>query len=401
MMPEGTPPISPALMREGFPALAAGAYLSICDKAILHDSVRRGVDVFLDHLANASASRVDHETKVLASRMSFAAQMGVAVEEVAAGRNVSDGINAVICAMDWQPGDNAVVSLDLEHPNNVYPWLRLRRRGVDVRNVPSRDGRLDYRAMIAAMDGRTRMISCASVSFAPGYRAELPRLGEAARRHDALFLVDGVQTAGILQHDLHAEGADAFATSSSKGLLGIYGYGFLFVSSRWIDRLEPAYLSRPAVLLADDDASSMGRHDYVLQPGARRFEVGSYNLAGAYAADASLALLAEVGPEAVERRALVVAAQLREALSEAGIADVSYPASESEASHMVTAGPLDAGGHGRSTTAWVERLSADLAAAGVVHTIRRGQLRFATHFYNDASDVALVRDVLSARRRAA
>ncbi len=393
-------PLSIEAFRNGFPALRRGAYLSICDKAILHDDVRAAVDAFLDGMAGGAATRVGHETHVTAARAAFAGMTGAKAHEVAFGRNVSDGINAVVSAMDWKDGDNAVVCLALEHPNNVYPWLRLKRRGVELRDVPAADGRIDHAAMIEAMDAGTRMVSCASVSFAPGYRADLARIGAAARRNDSLFLVDGVQSAGILMHDFEAENVDAFATSTSKGLLGIYGAGFLYVSDRWAGRLEPAYLSRPAVAADNDDASAIGGYDYRLQPGARRFEVGSYNLAGAYAVDASLGLLHAVGAAAIEAQALGVAESLREALSAAGV-PVSRPAEAAKSSHIVTAGPLDAGGHGFSTTPWVEPLSARLAEAGVVHTVRRGQLRFATHGYNTEADADLVRAALAGWHRAA
>ncbi|GMG85200.1 aminotransferase class V-fold PLP-dependent enzyme [Paralimibaculum aggregatum] len=386
--------------REGFPALRNQTYLSICDKMILHRQVRAEVETFLDALADASASRTQHETRVTACRERFAALVGARPEEIAVGRNVSDGINATIWAVDWREGDNVVLSLDLEHPNNAYPWLRLRERGVELRSIPARDGRLDYAALIGAMDDRTRVLTCASVSFAPGFRADLERLGQAAHRRDALLVVDGVQTAGILQHDLHAENVDVFVTSTSKGLLGLYGFGFQFVSARCLDRLRPAYLSRPAVASDNEDHSAMGSEAYRLQPDARRFEVGSYNLAGAYAADAAMALLAQLGAETVEARALDVAARLRTGMVELGLPDVAMPG-PAEVSHLVTAGPLDAGGHGYSDTRWVTDLSAALAEARIAHTVRRGQLRFGTHAYNIDEDADRALDVMQTVRRAA
>ncbi|MEM8552930.1 MAG: aminotransferase class V-fold PLP-dependent enzyme [Pseudomonadota bacterium] len=306
--------------RIGFPALKQRTYLSICDKMILHDAVRASVDEFLDALALASADRTQHEVKVARSRERFAKLMGLTTDEVAVTRNVSDGINTVIWAYPWGEGDNAVLTLDLEHPNNAYPWLRLRKRGVEVRAVPAAPGgRLDYAAMADAMDARTRIVSFASVSYAPGLRADISRIAEAAHKVDAMVLVDGVQSAGILRHNLNAEGVDAFATSTSKGLLGLYGFGFLGLAARWIDRLEPAFLSRPAVASDDDSHSAMGSYDYALQPSARRFELGGYNLAGAYAADASLGLLAQVGGEAIEAQTLAVARRLRAGLKEMGL----------------------------------------------------------------------------------
>ena len=391
--PAGDRPLSFEQFRAGFPVLREKTYLSICDKMILHDRVRASVDVFLDHLAHATANRVHHETRVSSSREKFARLMSVAPATVAATRNVSDGINTIACAMPWKAGDNVVFSADAEHPNNIYPWLRQRRRGVEVRSVaPAPDGALDVEALLAAMDGKTRVVAVASVTFAPGHRTDLERLGEACRRKGVLLLVDGVQSAGILEHDLAAQRVDGFATSVSKGLLGLYGYGFLYVSPEWVDRLEPAYLSRPAVVQKTDDHSTMGDFEFAFQPDSRRFEVGSFNLAGAYAADASLDMLLALSTRAIESRVLVLAGELNEGLRALGL-HVAVTASGPRQSHIVTVGKLNAGGHGFSTDPLVQPLSEHLARNGVMHTLRRGQMRFGLHGYNDRSDITRALEV--------
>ncbi len=373
--------------REGFPALREKTYLSVCDKMILHDDVRKSIEKYLDHMALASASRADHEVNVTTSSEKFARLMNVDAPTIAAIRNVSDGVNTVAWAMPMSEGDNVILSADAEHPNNIYPWIRLRRRGNEVRFIePRPDGSLDIDAMIDAIDARTRLVTCASVTFAPGHRTDLLKLGEACRAKDVFLLVDGVQSAGILRHDLSALPVDGFATSSSKGLLGLYGYGFLYVSPKWIDRLEPAYLSRPAVIVPADDHSVMGGHDYELQPDSRRFEVGSFNLAGAYASDASLDLLLELGIQAIEERVMPLARGLVEGLATQGLAP-AVPSDSPELSHLVTFGELDAGGHSFSTDPMITPVSEYLARAKIAHTIRRGQLRFAIHAYNNEEDI--------------
>jgi len=379
--------------RDGFPVFEHQVYLSICDKMILHDEVRAGVEKFLAKLSISSASRVEHERYVDACRAKFARLMNVKQREVAIGRNVSDGINSVIWSFDLGVGDNVVICLDLEHPNNVYPWLRARRLGVELRIISHDNGRLNHDAMIAAMDDRTKLITCASVSFAPGYRANLERIGRAARRKDVFFLVDGVQSAGILEHDLNAQYVDGFSTSTSKGLLGLYGFGYLFVSERWIDRLMPAYLSRPAIALDNDDASALGDLDYEIKDSAARFEVGSYNLAGAYASDTALNLLLGLGLGSVEARACELARALRQGLVELGIPNVATGPADMM-SNIVVAGELDAGGHGYSATPWVTRLSQALTEADVAHSVRRGQLRFGTHAYNNNNDILRALNVI-------
>ncbi len=376
-----------ARFRKGFPVLKRKTYISINDKMILHDAVRAAVDEFLDHLAEASRNRVEHEIRVTEGRRKFARLTNVPESSIAAIRNVSDGVNSVAWALPLKDGDNVIIASDAEHPNNIYPWLRHRERGLEVRSVPTRpDGAIDTDAMIAAIDGRTRVMSCASVTFAPGHRADLARLGEACHARDVFLLIDGVQSAGIMHHDFAAEQIDGFATSTSKGLLGLYGYGFLYVSPKWIDRMDPAYLSRPAVLMTTDDHSTMGQDEYELQPDSRRFEVGSYNLAGAYASDASLDLLLELGTKEIESYVLSLSRQLNEGLASLGL-HVAVPSSGPEQSHVVTVGKVNAGGHGFSTDPIIEPISKHLLERKVAHTIRRGQMRFGIHAYNNESDI--------------
>jgi len=373
--------------RAGFPALREMTYLSISDKLILHDAVRASVDLFLDRLAMASANRHGHEVHVQSAKAKFARLNNVQPETVAAIRNVSDGVNSFAWALPWQEGDNLVITAEAEHPNNIYPWLRLQRRGVELRAIPALpDGQLDIEAMTQAIDSRTRLVTAASVTFAPGHRTDLHRLGEVCRKRDVFLLVDGVQSAGILKHDLAAEPVDGFVTSTSKGLLGLYGFGFLYAAPHWIDRLEPAYLSRPAVVQKTDDHSAMGAFDYEYQPDSRRFEVGSFNLAGAYATDASLDLLLDLGPDRIEKRVLELSAMLYDKLSAADIKP-AVPGGGPAHSHILTIGALDAGGHGFSSDPLIEPMSEHLSANKIVHTIRRGQIRLAFHAYNNEADV--------------
>jgi cysteine desulfurase / selenocysteine lyase len=386
-------PLSFETFRGGFPALKVKTYLSICDKMILHDSVRASVVEFLDHLALASADRVKHEERVLAARTKFAALMNVAPATIAATCNVSDGTNSIACAMPWKDGDNVVLTAEAEHPNNTYPWLRQRKRGVELRIVAALpDGAIDVDGLIAAIDGRTRLVAVASATFAPGHRTDLQKLGQACRKKDVFLLVDGVQTAGILHHDFSSEPVDGFATSTSKGLLGLYGFGFLYVSPKWIDRLEPAYLSRSGVVQKGDDHSTMGAFDYEYKPDSRRFEVGSYNLAGAYAADASIGLLLQLGTRQIEARVLALSEKLNEGLRAIGMT-VAVPSSGPKQSHIVTVGMLDAGGHGFSSDPAMRPVSEHLKAHDVMHTIRRGQLRFGLHAYNNDGDIDRALDV--------
>ena len=172
----------------------------------------------------------------------------------------------------------------------------------------------------------------------------------------------------------------------------MYGCGFLYCRPAWVQRLTPAYLSRPAVELPPERYSEMAGLDVAMRTDARRFEVGAVDYASCYAVDASLTLLGEVGGPAIEAHVLALADRLRQGFAAQGF-DVPARAFGPEASHIVTVGRLGEGGHGTATDLRLARLSENLTAQNVVHTIRRGMLRFAFHLFNSDDDVDRVLDI--------
>ena len=79
---------------------------------------------------------------------------------------------------------NVVVPAE-EYPANQYPWLNLGRRGVQVRAVPSRGNRLLLDDLVAAIDGRTRIVSLSFIEYASGFRNDLDVLGQLCRQRGA------------------------------------------------------------------------------------------------------------------------------------------------------------------------------------------------------------------------
>jgi cysteine desulfurase/selenocysteine lyase len=278
----------------------------------------------------------------------------------------------------------------LEHPNNVYPWLNMRRYGLEVREVAARDGRMPVEEMIRRMDAGTRVVTVSTVTFAPGFRTDIETLGRACRERGALFLVDAAQSAGILHTDVRRSLIDALVVSTQKGLLALYGMGFLYCRREWAERMQPAYLARFGVDLGDADSheASMGGEAYGLMPGARRFDLGNYNYAGAAAAHASLGELAAIGTERIERHVTGLAHALAQGFLDLGF-KVAGGAPGPHLGGIVTVGEMSDNHYGADDERY-NRLYEHLVANRVKLSIRRGMLRFSLHLYNNGEDVARV-----------
>jgi len=389
--PQELDPITVA--RAHYPALEQWTYLDVAARGVLSRSTRAALDAHLDAHMASGGDKKRLFAIVEEARSRFAALIHADADEIAFTKNVSDGINMIATGYPWKRGDNVILCSGLEHPNNVYPWLNMRRYGLEVRDVEPRDGHIPVDDIIGRLDDGTRMVSVSTVSFAPGFRTDVDRLGLACRERGVLLLVDAAQSAGMLHTDVRRSRIDALAVSTQKGLLGLYGMGFLYCRREWAERLQPAFLARFGVDLGDADAheASGGGDDYKLMPGARRFDCGNYNYTAATAVHASLGELAAIGTERIERHVTGLARALAQGM-EALDLPVAGGADGACLAHVVTVGRISSNHYGADDER-LQGLHDFLIENRVKLSIRRGTLRFAFHLYNNLDDVNRVLDL--------
>lgn len=380
-------------VRARYPAANNTTYLGIASSSILSNAAKDAAEAVIRAKWSGKDDKKTVQPKLAGSRERFAQIINASADEIAVTKNVTEGLNIVACAIDWRDGDNMVFCPELEHPNNVYLWLALKERGVDVRIIPAKDHAIDADAMANAIDDRTRLVTAATVTFVPGFRAQLTKISKAAHETDALFMVDAVQSCGVLDTDVKRHGIDALATSTSKGLLGTTGLGFLYVAKEWIDRLKPAYIGRYSVARGEGHYSEFEGYEYELLATAQRYEAGNYNWSGVAAAHASMEELLEVGIERIDERAVGLAEDLASGLAALGL-PVTAPPDGVRRSHIVTVGEFGSGDTETTNEESLDRIAHALTDDNVRFTIRKGLLRFAFHCYNNESDVERTLDIV-------
>lgn len=383
-----------AKARANYPAAREWTYLNVGSRGVVSDATRTATVAVVDGHWTADVGKETLAPMLAACRSGFARLIGGAASEVAVASSVSDGLNSIANSIAWRAGDNVVMSADYEHANNVYLWHHLRRHGVEVRAVPPRGHEIDAEGLAAAIDARTRVVTASSVTFTPGFRTDLATIGRAARVKGALFLVDGVQSCGVLRLDVEESFVDALVTSTSKGLLGLMGFGFLWVRKDWLPKLTPTYVARTSIATSGH-YSEIESVDFAFAPTAERFEVGNPNWLGIAAASQSIAEINAIGVAEIERHALALAEELRAGLEKLGL-PVLRPASPRAYGHLVTVGARGAGDAYATQDPTLNAVAKALTEARVRYSIRRGLLRFGFHMYNDCSDVDVV--VATARR---
>jgi selenocysteine lyase/cysteine desulfurase len=380
-----------AAFREGFPALKLWTYMDVAARGVLSRDTRAALDAHIDDRMMNGGDKERFFALIERARGRFAHIVNADPAEITYTKNISEGLNMVATGIQWQAGDNVVLCPELEHPNNVYVWLNLQRFGVEVRMVKPRDNHIPVADMIAKMDARTRCATVSTVTFAPGFRTDIDTLGRACRERGVLFLVDAAQSAGKLHTDVKLSNIDALIVSTQKGLLGLYGMGFLYIRREWAEQMQPAYLARFGVDLGDAHEAALGDLNYKLAEGARRFDLGNYNFAATAAVDASMKQLLDIGTQRIERHVTGLSHALVQ-----GYLDMDVPvAGGKPGPHLagiVTIGNMTANHYG-SDDARFNGLYKYLTDNQVKLSIRRGLLRFSLHAYNNLDDVNRVLDL--------
>ncbi|MCS6818235.1 MAG: aminotransferase class V-fold PLP-dependent enzyme [Blastocatellia bacterium] len=311
------------------------------------------------------------------TRQKVARLVNARPEEIAFLRNTSDGLSVIANGLRWRDGDN-VVTAECEFPANVYPWMRLRAYGVELRLAPERNGRVEADDLLALVDRRTRVLAISFVQYASGFRVDLERLGEFCRKRDILFVVDAIQGLGVLPFDVERFHVDVFAANGHKWLLGPEGAAVLYISSRVIDRLEPTLVGWMSVRNWMDSISADElTYDLTYRDGALRFESGVLNACGLCGLGASVELLLEVGIERIEEHVSALGRELCERLQAKGY-------------HLVSSRrPGETSGifcftHPRYSA---RELAARLEERGIIVSARLGRLRISPHLYNTREEI--------------
>jgi len=257
--------------------------------------------------------------------------------------------------------------------------MNLAGRGVEVRTVASRDGRLWIDDVRAALDSRTRLVSLSQVEFASGFRNDLDAIGGLCRERGVYFFVDAIQGLGVLPLDVRRTPVDFLAADGHKWLLGPEGAGIFYVRRDLLDLLHPVGVGWNSVVGARD----FSRIDFTLKPHAGRWESGTLNVAGIAALGASLELLLEIGVPALTDRVLQLTDELCDRVRAAGLTVYSSRRPEDRSGIVSLIVPAD-----------VRQIVRRCREANLVINQRAGRLRVSPHCYNTSEELERLMSVV-------
>jgi cysteine desulfurase family protein len=264
----------------------------------------------LEH-SGANAGRGNHSLAIGTGRVLVRARALLAqlfavsnAQNIAFTHNTTMGLNMAIKGT-LQPGDH-VISTMTEHNSVRRPLEYLRRTiGIEVDYLQvDGEGQIDLLELQQSFRHNTRMVVCNHSSNLLGSILPLGIIGDMAKSHGAVFLVDAAQSAGSLDINVQAMNIDLLAFPGHKGLLGPQGTGGLYISPH-LD-LEP--------LMHGGTGSQSENSD---QPMVRpdRYEAGTQNAVGVAGLLAGVKEILAMGTERIHAQEWELTQRLMEGLA--------------------------------------------------------------------------------------
>jgi kynureninase len=376
-----TPRVGAAIRAE-FPILATSVYLNACSQGALSHRVRAAYE---EYLAGWDANGAEWEhwvERAEAARNAFARLLHATPGEVAVTTSVSQGVSSIVSALDLEKRPRIVVS-EYEFPTVGQIAHAQELRGAEVVHVrPGSDGSISPESFAEAIDERTALVCCTTISYRTGHRQDVAEIARLAHAKGALVLADSYQAVGAIDLDVRALGVDFVTGGTVKYLLASAGLGFLYVRRELLPELMPTQTG----WFADEDIFQMDISDYSPAADARRFDAGTPPVPNIYAGVAGMALIEEVGIEAIETHVRGLNTRLIEGLIDLG-ATVVTPRDPAARGPLVCFRATD-----------VQTLVNELAGDRIVVSSRDDNIRVAAHLYNTRDDIDALLESLRARR---
>jgi selenocysteine lyase/cysteine desulfurase len=305
--------------------------------------------------------------------------IGAEKSEIAFVKNTTEGILIVANGIDWKPDDNVIIA-DIEYPSNVYCWINLIRKGVNIKWLKTKGGRIRVEDIKELIDAKTRMVSLSAVQFTNGFRLDLERTSEVCRRHGVLLNLDMIQYLGALQLDVSDCPIDFLSAGGHKWLLAPIGTGLFYCRKRSMNHLHPHNVGYHSVDKSEDHLD----YDLTFRSTAGRFEEAIVNFPGIWGLNAALKIFLDLGMKKVEDHIQELISMAIEGLESRGY-DVLSSKKENERSGILSFG---------HPTIPCQEIFSRLEDANVQLAIRGSGLRISPSIYNDDVDIVAMLEAL-------
>lgn len=167
------------------------------------------------HAASHGSSKTVFDTRALLTKFFH----GDKISNCIFTKNSTESLNIAIQG-SLKAGDHVITTV-MEHNSVLRPLYAMEKRGVELSFLQyTEEQGLDYDSLDSLLQKNTKALVCTHASNLTGDMVDLERMGEFAKKHGLLFIVDASQTAGVYEIDCTKWGISVLCFTGHKSLLG-------------------------------------------------------------------------------------------------------------------------------------------------------------------------------------
>ncbi len=247
----------------------------------------------------ANPGRSGHKLALEASRAIFKARMQTAKLfniknplDIVFTFNCTESLNMGIKGL-LKSGDH-VITTSMEHNSVLRPIIYLEKMGITNTIVQAdKWGRVNPLEIEKSIKKNTKLIVTTHISNLTGTIMDIHSIGQIAKKHDIIYMVDAAQSAGVYDIDIGKMNIDMIAFPGHKGLLGPQGTGGLYI--------------REGISIAETFQGGTGSISHSLtQPDDMpdKFESGTSNMPGLVGLGRGIEYIMDIGLENIREKEL-------------------------------------------------------------------------------------------------
>ncbi len=313
------------------------------------------------------------------TREMYARLINAEPNEIAFIKSTSQAISIICKGMKFRKGEK-ILTADVEFPANIYPWMAMTPKGVEIKFVGARDGRIDPKDIERSIDARTKIIALSLVEYGSGFRNYVEEIGEICKKRGIFFYLDGIQGVGAIPVDVKKFNVDFMSVAASKWLFGPQGVAILYIRKDIIDEIRYEEVSWRSVI--EEESRKSYRMDS--KGSARKFEGDNVNFSGIIGLGATLKFREKIGNNNIYRMLSKNVDLIFEELKRRKYL-IFGPVSRSERAGIISVT------HSEFSC---EELVRRLRAENIIVSIRNNHLRISPHFYQTEDELDFLFEVL-------
>lgn len=173
-------------------------------------------------------------------RETLAVQLGCNSDELCLSRNTTDGLNTVLNALEFEEGDEILITHH-EHIGALSPLNVLQDRygvtltEVEIPVLDAENKEQFVEAFAEKINSQTKAILFSHITYKTGTRLPAKELCTLARNNGLISIVDGAHAPGMIELDFHDMGCDFYAAAGHKWQCGPGATGILYLRNQGDD----------------------------------------------------------------------------------------------------------------------------------------------------------------------